>query len=85
MRLIAGHGLPIKILTDQDVFVVRLVGLLLHSRLCALRDHSSRCYLRALRASSSCICAKILALCRLQAIADVMTGWRCSRCAERCN
>jgi hypothetical protein len=31
MRLIAGHGLPIKILTDQDVFVVRLVGLLLHS------------------------------------------------------
>jgi hypothetical protein len=31
MRFIARRGLPIKILTDQDVFVVHLGALLLHS------------------------------------------------------
>ena len=37
-----------------------------------LTVHSAHCYLRVLRASSSCICAKILALrCRGQMIAEV--------------
>src|SRR5580698_2756302 len=66
-------------------FVMRLGALLLLSRSCAWTDHSSRCYLRVLRASPSCICAGILALqCCRQAIADVLPHRRLSRCSEHC-
>ena len=70
---------------DREARVVRLGALLLLSRSCALTDHSSRCYLRVLRASPSCICARILALqCCQQAIADVLPHRRLSRCSEHC-
>jgi hypothetical protein len=46
--------------------------------------HSARYYLRVLRASYSCICAKNLALrCCTQTIAEVLTGWRRGRCSMR--
>ena len=45
----------------------------MRSRSRALTVHSAHCYLRVLRASSSCICAKILALrCCGQMIAEVL-------------
>ncbi len=50
----------------------------------ALTVQSTHCYLRVLRASSSCICAEILALrCCGQMIAEVLLGRgrrRCSKC-----
>jgi hypothetical protein len=68
---------------DREARVVRLGALLLLSRSCAWTDHSSRCYLRVLRASPSCICAGILALqCCRQAIADVWPHRRLSRYSE---
>ena len=44
---------------DREARVVRLGALLLLSRSCALTDHSSRCYLRVRRASSSASATKI--------------------------
>ena len=64
---------------------MRLGALLLLNRSCALTDHSSRFYLRVLRASPSCICVRILALqCCRQAIADVWPHRRLSRCSQHC-
>ena len=71
--------------SDREARVVRLGALLLLGRSCALTDHSSRCYLRVLRASPSCVCARILALqCCRQAIADVLPHRRLSRCSQHC-
>ena len=64
---------------------MRLGALLLLSRSCAWTGRSSRCYLRVLRASPDCICARILALqCCRQVIADILPHRRLSRCSEHC-
>jgi hypothetical protein len=50
-----------EVLANQDVLAVHPSGVLLHSRSRIQTVHSSRDHLRVLRASSSCICAEILA------------------------
>jgi hypothetical protein len=58
----------------------------MRSRSRALTVHSLRCDLRVLRASSSCICAKILGLrCCGQMITEVLIGRRRSSFSERFN
>jgi hypothetical protein len=52
----------------------------------ALTVHSAHCYLRVLRASSSSICAEILALrCCGQMIAEALMRRRRLRCSKRFN